>query len=204
LKIAIIDYGMGNLRSVEKAFHEVGASDAFVTADPARIASADKAVLPGDGAFDATMARLREAGVDKVAAEFVASGRPFLGICVGMQALLSSSEEGEPGIEGLNLVPGRVRRFPGGSSLKIPQIGWNSLSFPRPSVLFDGISDGSMVYFLHSFYCAPDDEVTVSATCNYGVTYCAGLQRANIHATQFHPEKSGEVGLRILKNFASL
>ena len=204
MKIAIIDYGMGNLKSVEMAFHRVGAMGAFVTDDPAQVALADKAVLPGDGAFDATVDRLRDAGVDKVVHEFVASGRPFLGICVGMQAIMSSSEEGRPSARGLDLVPGRVKRFAGSKELKVPQIGWNQLCFPRPSALFKGLSDGSYVYFLHSYYCDPSDESCVTALCDYGISYCAGLQKGNVHATQFHPEKSGEVGLHILRNFAAL
>ena len=204
MKIAIIDYGMGNLRSVEKAFEHVGAVGAFVTDDPEAIREADKAVLPGDGAFDATMDRLRESGVDSVAREFVASGRPFLGICVGMQCLMTSSEEGRAGVVGLDLVPGRVRRFPSGAGLKVPQIGWNALSFPRPSALFDGLSEGDMVYFLHSYYCVPSDPSASRATADYGLEYCAGFEAGNIFATQFHPEKSGQVGLSILRNFARL
>lgn len=204
MKIAIIDYGMGNLKSVEMAFHRVGAKGAFVTEDPEKVAGADKAVLPGDGAFDATVDRLREAGADRVVREFVASGRPFLGICVGMQAIMTSSEEGRPGAMGLDLVPGRVKRFAGGTDLKVPQIGWNQLRFPRQSALFAGLPDGAYVYFLHSFYCAPDDVAGITATSDYGLTYCAGVEKANVHATQFHPEKSGEVGLAILRNFAGL
>lgn len=204
MKIAIIDYGMGNLRSVEKAFHQVGAPGAFVTADPAAVLDADRAVLPGDGAFDATMDRLRESGIDVVVKDFAKSGRPLLGICVGMQCLLSRSEEGRPDAVGLELVPGRVKRFPAQSGLKVPQIGWNELGFPRPSGLFAGLDGSPMVYFLHSYYCVPDDPGTVTATADYGLPYCAGLQTANIHATQFHPEKSGSVGLAILRNFAKL
>jgi glutamine amidotransferase len=203
LKIAIIDYGLGNLRSVEKAFHYVGAAGAFVTDDPEMVRTADKAVLPGDGAFDATMERLQAAGVDKISREFVTTGRPFLGICVGMQALLTSSEEGDPAVRGLDLVPGRVRRF-SAPNLKVPQIGWNELTLTESSPLFQQLSSGVFVYFLHSFYCAPDDENLVTAWADYGLSFCAGLQKDNVFATQFHPEKSGEAGLQILKNFAEL
>ena len=155
MKVAIIDYGMGNLRSVEKAFHKVGMDGAFVTADPREVASADKAVLPGDGAFDSTMRSLRLSGVDQITLEFIASGRPFLGICVGMQVLLTSSEEGEPGVKGLDVVPGRVRRFPSQPGLKIPQIGWNNLDFAPGSPLgVDLPGESPMAYFLHSYYCA--------------------------------------------------
>ncbi len=195
---------MGNLRSVEKAFHHVGATGAFVTEDPAAVLAADKAVLPGDGAFDATMERLRETGTAAIVKEFVKSGRPFLGICVGMQCLLTHSEEGDPDAVGLNLVPGIVKRFPSQAGLKVPQIGWNELQFPRESALFDGIAASQLVYFLHSYYCVPDDRAVTTAAAEYGVAYCAGLQLGNIHATQFHPEKSGQVGLSILGNFSAL
>ncbi len=204
MKIAIIDYGMGNLRSVEKAFHKVGADGAFVTDDPRAVADADKAVLPGDGAFDATLHSLRRSGVDRVALDFIASGRPFLGICVGMQALLTDSEEGEPGVRGLDVVPGRVRKFAGGAGRKVPQIGWNTLQFAPGSPLGAGLEPGSMAYFLHSYFCAPDDPADWAATTDYGTPFCAALHRANVWATQFHPEKSGPVGLTILRNFAQL
>lgn len=205
MKVAIIDYGMGNLRSVEKAFHKVGIDGAFVTDDPRAVADADKAVLPGDGAFDSTMHSLRRSGVDQIVLEFIASGRPFLGICVGMQALLTSSEEGEPGVLGLNVVPGRVRRFPADPVLKVPQIGWNNLAFAPGSPLgVDLPGEAPMAYFLHSYYCAPDDPADWAATTDYGVSYCSALHRGNVWATQFHPEKSGPVGLAILRNFSHL
>ena len=205
MKVAIIDYGMGNLRSVEKAFHKVGMDGAFVTADPREVAGADKAVLPGDGAFDATMRSLRSSGVDRITLEFIASGRPFLGICVGMQVLLTGSEEGEPGVRGLDVVPGRVRRFPSQPGRKIPQIGWNNLDFTPGSPLgADLPGESPMAYFLHSYYCAPDDPADSAATTDYGVTYCSALHRGNVWATQFHPEKSGPVGLAILRNFGRL
>jgi glutamine amidotransferase len=149
------------------------------------------------------MERLKNSGVDKIAAEFASSGRPFLGICVGMQALLTSSEEGDPAARGLNLVPGKVRKF-ADPALKVPQIGWNQLSFSGASPLFAELEEGAFVYFLHSFYCAPDDSNVVTARSDYGLSYCAGLQKDNIFATQFHPEKSGEVGLQILKNFSKI
>lgn len=205
MKVAIIDYGMGNLRSVEKAFHKVGMDGAFVTDDPAEVARADKAVLPGDGAFDSTMHSLRRSGVDQIALEFIASGRPFLGICVGMQVLLTGSEEGETGVRGLDVVPGRVRRFPPGGGRKVPQIGWNDIAFVPGSPLgADLPGDSPMAYFLHSYYCAPDDPADWAATTDYGVSYCSALHRDNVWATQFHPEKSGPVGLAILRNFAHL
>ncbi len=205
MKVAIIDFGMGNLRSVEKAFHKAGMDGTFITDDPAEVASADKAVLPGDGTFDQTMHSLRRSGTDKIVQEFVASGRPFLGICVGMQVLLTTSEEGEPGVLGLDIVPGRVRRFPASSGLKVPQIGWNTLDFAPNSPLGDGLPGVSpMAYFLNSFYCVPDDPADAAATTDYGLPFCSALHRGNVWATQFHPEKSGPVGLAILRNFARL
>jgi glutamine amidotransferase len=204
MKIAIIDYGMGNLRSVEKAFHKVGASGAFVTDDPAEITKADKAVLPGDGAFDTTMLSLRRSGVDRVSLEFVQSGKPFLGICVGMQVLLTDSDEGEAGVQGLNIVPGHVKKFPNDLGLKIPQIGWNNIAFKSGSAIGGDSKPGAMAYFLNSYYCAPDDSADVAATTDYGLPFCSAIQRENVWATQFHPEKSGSVGLTILANFAQL
>ena len=205
MKVAIIDYGMGNLRSVEKAFHRVGAEGAFVTDDPAQVARADKAVLPGDGAFDSTLHSLRRSGADAVAREFIASGRPFLGICVGMQVLLTASEEGEPGVRGLDVVPGRVRRFPSQVGLKVPQIGWNDVVFAPGSPLgADLPGESPMAYFLNSYFCVPDDAADVAATTDYGGPFCSALHRGNVWATQFHPEKSGPVGLAILRNFARL
>lgn len=205
MRVAIIDYGMGNLRSVEKAFHKVGMDGAFVTDDPAEVVRADKAVLPGDGAFDSTMHSLRRSGVDKIVLEFIASGRPFLGICVGMQVLLTESEEGEQGVRGLDIVPGRVCRFPSGQGLKIPQIGWNNLDFvPNSPLGADLPGDAPMAYFLNSYYCVPDEEADIAATTDYAGPFCSALHRGNVWATQFHPEKSGPVGLAILRNFARL
>ena len=205
MKVAIIDFGMGNLRSVEKAFHKAGMDGAFITDDPAEVARADKAVLPGDGTFDQTMHSLRRSGTDAIVQGFVASGRPFLGICVGMQVLLTTSEEGEPGVLGLDIVPGRVRRFPANAGIKIPQIGWNTLDFAPNSPLGECLPGASpMAYFLNSFYCVPDDPADLAATTEYGLPFCSALHRGNVWATQFHPEKSGPVGLAILRNFARL
>jgi glutamine amidotransferase len=208
MNVAIIDFGMGNLRSVEKAFHYVGAPGAFITSDPDRIAAADRAVLPGDGAFDATMDNLRGSGMDDAVKRFVASGRPFLGICIGMQVLLTSSEEGRAGVVGLDIVPGRVRRFApmggAGERIPVPQIGWNRLT-PRPgSRLLAGLGDSAWVYFLHSYFCIPDDASVTAGTADYGVEYCAAAEAGRVFATQFHPEKSGDWGLQILRNFVTL
>lgn len=210
--IAIVDYGMGNLRSVEKALHKLGHA-AEVTASPAAIQAAAKVILPGVGAFGAAMANLtrptdegptlRDAVLDAAR-----SGRPFLGICLGMQLLLSESEE--LGCHrGLDVVPGEVVKFDWNgdaalANLKIPHMGWNRLRREHPSALLEGVPDGAMVYFVHSYYCCPTDADTVAATAEHGVRFCASLSRDRIFATQFHPEKSGEVGLRMLDNFARL
>ena len=208
MTIAIIDYGMGNLRSVEKAFHHAGAQSAFVTSDPALIEAADKAVLPGDGAFDSTVLSLRDSGIERVVKSFAASGRPLLGICIGMQAMLTLSEEGEPGITGLDLIPGRVRRFGSSSSmgekLSVPQIGWNTLFKRGDSVLLAGLAPKAWVYCLHSYYCVPDDQSVVVGEVEYGVPYCAVAERGNLYATQFHPEKSGDAGQTIIRNFIAI
>jgi glutamine amidotransferase len=207
--IAIVDYGMGNLRSVEKALQKLG-HHAATTASPAEIRAAERVILPGVGAFGAAMGnlahsrngdgRLLDAVIDAAR-----SGRPFLGICLGMQLLLSESDElGH--YRGLDLVPGRVTRFSsnGDSSLKIPHMGWNALQMTRESPLLCGVPDGAMVYFVHSYVCKPEDPAAVVAAADHGGPFCAVLQRGNIFATQFHPEKSGEVGLRMLDNFARL
>jgi imidazole glycerol-phosphate synthase subunit HisH len=205
--IAIVDYGMGNLRSVEKALQKLG-HQAEVTSDPEVISRAERLILPGVGAFGAAMANLNrsEAGAQPLAQavkEAVTSGKPFLGICLGMQLLLTESEElGR--FRGLDLVPGQVVRFDfnGDPSLKIPHMGWNALRFPRSSPLFAGLEEGVQVYFVHSFHCCPEHGSVVAATCTHGTPFCAALARDNVYATQFHPEKSGAAGLRILDNFA--
>jgi imidazole glycerol-phosphate synthase subunit HisH len=208
--IAIIDYGMGNLRSVEKALHKLGHA-AEVTSDPRIIDGAARVVLPGVGAFGAAMANLRHGSepgrqpLSEAVTRAVASGRPFLGICVGMQLLFSVSEElGKH--SGLDVVPGEVLKFDfnGDPSLKVPHMGWNDLRFPRVCPLFEGLEEGVQVYFVHSYYCRPKEAGVTAATCEHGRSFCAGLWKGNIYATQFHPEKSGAAGLRILDNFARL
>ncbi len=207
--IAIVDYGMGNLRSVEKALHKLGHHAAITTA-PADLQAADRVILPGVGAFGAAMANLTLSSDDSVplARAVIAaarSGRPFLGICLGMQLLLSESDEmGRH--RGLDLVPGQVVRFAanGAGPIKVPHMGWNSLRRQHESPLLAGVPDGSMVYFVHSYLCRPADPAVVMATAEHGGPFCAVLQRDNLFATQFHPEKSGAVGLRMLDNFARL
>ncbi|MBR4081047.1 MAG: imidazole glycerol phosphate synthase subunit HisH [Clostridia bacterium] len=195
--VAIIDYGMGNLRSVQKAFQHLG-FEAVITDDPAVILTVSHVVLPGVGAFRDAMARLQETGLDETVKSVAAAGTPLLGICLGMQLMFDKSEEN--GVyEGLSLLPGTVKRFPD-RGLKIPHMGWNTLS-TRACPLWDAGED-PCVYFVHS-YCMPDvsDEWT-AAVCDYGIPFTAALCRGNVMATQFHPEKSGEAGLRMLRRFA--
>jgi glutamine amidotransferase len=205
--ITIIDYGMGNLRSVQKGFERVGLS-AQVTSDPAVVARAERLVLPGVGAFRDCMKNLEEGGFVEPIRQVIAAERPFLGICVGMQLLLTDSVEF--GLyPGLNIIPGHVLRFPegmveAGEKLKVPHMGWNQIRIERPSPLFRGIADGVNVYFVHSYYEQPDDAATVAATSTYGIKFCAALWKDNIVATQFHPEKSQKVGLQMLENFGKM
>lgn len=205
--IAIIDYGMGNLRSVQKGFERIGFT-AEVTADPARILAAEKIVLPGVGAFRDCIHNLEQGGFVEPILQVIAEGRPFLGICLGLQLLLSESEEF--GLhKGLGVIPGRVVRFPEGmreqgEKLPVPHMGWNQITLKAETPLFNGISGGSNVYFVHSYYVKPDDQSVVTATCNYGLEFCAAIRKDNVMATQFHPEKSQAIGLQMLKNFAEM
>ncbi len=205
--IAIIDYGMGNLRSVQKGFEKVGA-EAVVTADPAVVREAERIVLPGVGAFRDCMHNLEQGGFIEPILQVIAQGRPFLGICVGMQMLLSDSVEF--GLhQGLNVIPGHVLRFPekmieANEELKVPQMGWNQLHFRQRPPLFSGVEEGSNVYFVHSYYVKPDHDSVIATTTDYGFEFCSSLWKDNVVATQFHPEKSQDVGLRILKNFAGM
>ena len=205
--IVIIDYGMGNLRSVQKGFEKVG-FEALVSDDPRVIEGADKLVLPGVGAFRDCMDNLRQGGFIGPIERHIEAGRPFLGICLGLQLLFTESEEF--GLHaGLNIIPGRVRRFPAdlqqaGQALKVPHMGWNQLAIQQPAPLFEGVPSGESVYFVHSYYVEPEDPSVVAATADYGLTFCAAVWRDNVMATQFHPEKSQQVGLRILKNFGGM
>lgn len=205
--IAIIDYGMGNLRSVQKGFEKVG-FDAVVTQDPKAVMEADKIVLPGVGAFADCMRNLEQGGFVEPILKVIRDGRPFLGICLGLQLLFTESEEF--GLhKGLDVIPGRVVRFPegmeeNGEELKVPHMGWNQICFRRKPLVFDGIEEGSNVYFVHSFYVKPEDEGVIATTTNYGIEFCSSIWKDNIVATQFHPEKSQEIGLKILKNFGEM
>ena len=201
--IAVLDYGIGNLRSAEKALQKVG-GDARLTRDPAFVASADAVVLPGVGAFGACMDALRGAGLEDVVYGAIDSGRPFLGICVGMQMLFTSSQE-DLDARGLDIISGTVKWIPPG--VKRPQMQWNKLSFTQPDdpmfegELLRGATSGSWVYFVHSLHGVPMDPSLVAATCDYGVTLNAAFRQDNVFATQFHPEKSGASGLALLDNF---
>jgi glutamine amidotransferase len=200
--IALVDYGMGNLRSVEKALTRVGA-DVRIVSDRESVLAAAALVLPGVGAFGDCMANLGKAGLVDAVREFIATKRPFLGICLGFQALFESSEEA-PGVRGLAVFSGTVPRF-AANSLKVPHMGWNELRIKqRECPLLDGVADGSRVYFVHSYYCKPANASVVCGTTEYGIEFCSMLWANNVYATQFHPEKSQAVGLRFLENFVRL
>ncbi|MEM1107469.1 MAG: imidazole glycerol phosphate synthase subunit HisH [Planctomycetota bacterium] len=209
--IGILDYGLGNLRSVQKAFNQIGGTRSVVVNDPQEIAGCEKVILPGVGNFADGMKLLNGRGFAEPIADFVTSGRPLLGVCMGMQLLLDSSTEdadAEP-VKGLGLVPGTVVRFEEDQGadhprLKVPHMGWNRLDIRGESPLFAGLSDEAYVYFVHGYYCVPAEKSIVAATADYGSPFCAALHADNIWATQFHPEKSQRVGLQILRNFASL
>ena len=197
--VAIIDYDAGNIRSVEKAVALLG-HEAVVTRKSEEILSADHVILPGVGAFGDAMSKLHGYGLVGVIREAVDKEIPFLGICLGLQLMFESSEEA-PGVEGLGLLPGRIVRIPEADGLKIPHIGWNSLTFPERGKLFEGVPEGPYVYFVHSYYLRAKEPQIVKATTEYGTVIHASVEKDHVFACQFHPEKSSEVGLRILHNF---
>jgi glutamine amidotransferase len=204
LVIALLDYGSGNLRSVEKALRKIGA-DVKVTTRPEGLDRARGAVLPGVGAFDDCITAMQRQELLEGVREYVASGRAFLGICVGYQALFEKSEEFNSCAAGLGIFQGTVVRFPSKPGLKVPQIGWNKIQLMQPACpLFRDIADGSYVYFVHSFFPQPTDESIIAAQTHYGRTFASAIWRENIFATQFHPEKSQDIGLRLLKNFVEV
>ena len=199
MKVAIIDYGVGNLRSVEKAFATTGC-EAIVSADESVLRAAEKLVLPGVGAFGACMKALRERGFDRLVQERVREGTPLLGVCVGMQLLFDESEE-FGATAGLGLLRGRVRRFEG--DLVVPHVGWNRIHQTREHALFAGVVDGSFCYFVHSFYCEAVDDAVVVGQTDYGGRYASVVAERNVFGVQFHPEKSQDVGLKMLRNFGT-
>lgn len=205
MSIAIIDYGSGNLRSVQKAFQKLG-FPAEITKDKAAIRGAKGIVLPGVGSFDAALNELREFGLEGAIEESIALGKPFLGICLGLQHLFESSEEGKQ--KGLGILQGEVKRFNFSGSpwenLSIPHMGWNRLLIKNRSPLLEGIEEGSMVYFAHSYHVVPKDEMLVATKTDYGPEFVSSIWKDNLFGIQFHPEKSGEVGLRIVRNFGKL
>ncbi len=197
--IAIIDYDAGNIGSVEKALDFLG-EKTIVTEDPVRILNADGVILPGVGAFGGAMARLRARGLEEVIRKCVDREIPFLGICLGQQLLFESSEE-SPGVKGLHILDGRVMRIPAQEGLKVPHMGWNDLQFPRQGRLFEGLSDHTSVYFVHSYYLRAGEDQVVTARTEYGLMIDASVEKGNLFGCQFHPEKSADAGLQILRNF---
>ena len=200
--IAIIDYDAGNLKSVEKALQYLG-EECIVTRDKEKLLKADKIILPGVGAFGDAMEKLHKFELVDVMHKLVKENKPFLGICLGLQLMFESSEEG-PGVKGLGLLPGKIVKFLEKEGFKIPHMGWNSIDVKEGSRLFKGVSNNSYVYFVHSYYLQAENENDVAATTEYITHVHASVEHDNIFACQFHPEKSGDVGLRILKNFCEL
>lgn len=200
--IAVIDYDAGNIRSVEKALLAMG-QDVCITGDAEKILSADRVILPGVGAFGDAMENIRRTRLDQVIRRVVGEGKPFLGICLGLQLLFERSEEA-PGVEGLGILKGEILRIPEAEGLKIPHMGWNSLHLENDGRLFRGIEEQSYVYFVHSYYLKAADEKIVKASTEYCTHIHASVEQGNVFACQFHPEKSSEVGLHILKNFVEL
>ena len=205
MKLVVVDYESGNLRSVSRALESCGVTP-LVTGDPAELPAADAVVLPGVGAGPAAMSALKQRGLVGPLREFADSGRPFLGICLGLQLLLDWTDE-DPGAACLGIVPGEVKRLPdadNGTSLKIPHMGWNSVTLSEEHPAFCGIESGSYFYFVHSYYAQPKDKAGVVGATEYGLPFCSAYARGNVVATQFHPEKSGLVGLRIYRNFVGM
>ncbi|MBR6380339.1 MAG: imidazole glycerol phosphate synthase subunit HisH [Lachnospiraceae bacterium] len=200
--IAIIDYDAGNVKSVEKALEYLG-EEYVLTRQEDRILSAEGVILPGVGAFGDAMNRLSEYHLTDTLRQVAQSGTPFLGICLGLQLLFDESEE-SPGVPGLGILKGKVLRIPAVDGLKVPQIGWNDLQYPNPGRLFRDVPEGTFVYFVHSYYLQAEDPYIVTATTQYGVTIHASVESGNVFATQFHPEKSSDPGLKMLRNFTAL
>lgn len=199
---AIIDYGAGNLQSVKKALDFIGAEN-VITDDPETIKKCDRILLPGVGSFGDAIKSMQDKGLVEVIKQEALSGKPFLGICLGLQLLFEESEE-SPEVKGLGIFKGKIKKFPVDMGLKIPHIGWNSLEIKQKDKLFKDIPENSYVYFVHSYYLCAENEDEVATVTNYGIDFHSAVGKNNIFATQFHPEKSGEIGLRILRNFTSM
>ena len=197
--IGIIDYGLGNLTSVKNALDKLGIPN-FISDDPAKLKDSKGLILPGVGAAGAGMQNLKEKGLDQYLTGEIKNGKPFLGTCLGMQLLFDYSEEG--GTKCLGIVPGKVKKFTG--SLKVPQMGWNNVASIKDSNILKGIQDQSYFYFVNSFYCQPEEKEVIAGTTDYGITFASVIEKDNIFATQFHSEKSGEIGLQLLKNFSEV
>ncbi len=200
--IAIIDYGAGNLQSVKKAFDFIGA-ESVITDNPEIINSCDRILLPGVGSFGDAMESMMNKGLAETVKQNALSGKPFLGICLGLQLLFEESEE-SPGVKGLGIFKGKIKKFTSDIGLKIPHIGWNSLEIKQKDGIFKNVPENSYVYFVHSYYLHAEDENDIATVTNYGIDFHSAVGKDNIFATQFHPEKSGDVGLQILRNFASM
>jgi glutamine amidotransferase len=201
-RIAIIDYRMGNLRSVQKGFEHAGVTDVVVTDDPDVVAAADGIVLPGVGAFRDAAANLRATGLDVIVRDRIAAGTPFLGICLGLQLLVDTGYE-DGAWDGLGVVPGVCERIP--AQVKVPHIGWNTVEYPHPCELFDGIEEGTAFYFVHSYRVVPENEAAVVGSTEYGIRFCSAVTAGpRAWAVQFHPEKSSTAGLRLLANFGGI
>ena len=200
--VAIIDYDAGNIKSVQKAIEYLG-EEVIITREPEVILNASRVILPGVGAFGDAMEKLHKYNLVDVIKEVVKREIPFLGICLGLQLLFETSDE-TPGVQGLGILKGKIKRIPDNGELKIPHIGWNSLSFPNKGRLYEGISEESYVYFVHSYYLDAEDKGIVVATTEYGTTIHASVEQGNVFACQFHPEKSSSVGLKILDNFLKI
>lgn len=200
--IAIIDYDAGNIKSVEKALNYLG-EEAIITRDHDEIVNSDKVILPGVGAFADAMEKIRHYGLEETIHEVVEKNIPFLGICLGLQLMFESSDEG-PGVKGLGLLPGKILRIPKSGDLKIPHMGWNNIKVKEGSRLFKGLPDNPYVYFVHSYYLHAEEPEIVKAVTDYSTTIHASVEKGNVFACQFHPEKSSDIGIQILKNFVEL
>lgn len=201
--IALIDYEMGNLHSVNKAV-ELSGGQVKITSSPEEILLADKVILPGVGAIGKAKESLQKFGIWEILPKLIQQNKPFLGICLGMQMLFDSSDEGLEPVTGLGIIPGKIKRFPAHPELKVPHIGWNQISIKNKHPMLTGIENNAYVYFVHSYYAEPLNSNDIAVKCDYGITFTAAVSRGNLFASQFHPEKSQKIGLQIIKNFVNM